>query len=264
MKGSDNVANRKSISKRTRFEVFKRDKFTCQYCGKSAPDVVLEIDHIKPVSKGGNNSMLNLVTSCFECNRGKTNVELSDDSVVKKQEKQLQELAQRREQLDMLLSWRACLSSLEDDYIQAVADIFLKNTNWGVSECGKKDIKKWLKEFSLKEVLEASVISIDSYYRGTEESWVKAFNKVSGICYTRRKQANDNRYYYANYTIKAIKENHWYCDIEKVRLFIFENVYNDEDFEKVKACLKISRNWTTFLQNMQNTFDSKFLDRRFE
>ena len=78
---------RKSISKKVRFEVFKRDKFTCQYCGKSAPDVVLEVDHIKPVSKGGNNSMLNLVTACFECNRGKTNTELSDDTVVKKQSK---------------------------------------------------------------------------------------------------------------------------------------------------------------------------------
>jgi len=35
-----------AISKRDRFEVFKRDKFTCQYCGKAAPDVVLHIDHI--------------------------------------------------------------------------------------------------------------------------------------------------------------------------------------------------------------------------
>jgi hypothetical protein len=255
---------RKSISKKVRFEVFKRDKFTCQYCGKSAPDVVLEVDHIKPVSKGGNNSMLNLVTACFECNRGKTNTELTDDTVVKKQAKQLEELAERREQLNMLLEWRAGLTDIEDDCVQAVIDIFLTRTDWGVSEHGKKAIKKWLKEFSLNEVLEATEISIDTYYAGTEESWDKAFNKVSGICYTRRKQANDNRYYYANYTIKSIRENNWYCDYEKVKLFIFENVFNDDDFEKVKCCLMASRNWTTFIENMQNTFNSKFLDRRFE
>ena len=49
---------RKSINKKIRFEVFKRDNFTCQYCGKSAPNVILEIDHITPVSKGGNNDLI--------------------------------------------------------------------------------------------------------------------------------------------------------------------------------------------------------------
>lgn len=36
------MSKRKSISKKLRFEVFKRDGFTCQYCGRMAPDVVLE------------------------------------------------------------------------------------------------------------------------------------------------------------------------------------------------------------------------------
>jgi 5-methylcytosine-specific restriction endonuclease McrA len=42
---------RKSISKKIRFEVFKRDSFTCQYCGSKSPDVTLVIDHIMPVAK---------------------------------------------------------------------------------------------------------------------------------------------------------------------------------------------------------------------
>ena len=45
---------RKSISKKIRFEVYKRDKFTCQYCGRKATDVILNVDHIEPISKGGN------------------------------------------------------------------------------------------------------------------------------------------------------------------------------------------------------------------
>lgn len=52
------MAKRKSISKRVRFEVFKRDSFCCQYCGKSAPDVVLVIDHIDPVSNGAMDTLL--------------------------------------------------------------------------------------------------------------------------------------------------------------------------------------------------------------
>lgn len=65
------MAERKSISKGKRFDIFRRDGFTCQYCGKQPPDVVLEVDHIRPVSKGGDNDDMNLVTACYDCNRGK-------------------------------------------------------------------------------------------------------------------------------------------------------------------------------------------------
>jgi len=65
------MAKRKSLSKKIRFEIFKRDGFTCQYCGKTPPQVILEVDHINPVISGGDNDVMNLITSCFDCNRGK-------------------------------------------------------------------------------------------------------------------------------------------------------------------------------------------------
>lgn len=65
------MPKRKAISKKDRFKVFKRDSFSCQYCGKSPPQVILELDHINPVSNGGDNSLDNLICSCFDCNRGK-------------------------------------------------------------------------------------------------------------------------------------------------------------------------------------------------
>lgn len=67
---------RKPLSKSIRFDVLNRDNFTCQYCGKSAPDVRLEVDHIKPVSKGGTDDLSNLVTACEACNKGKSNKEI--------------------------------------------------------------------------------------------------------------------------------------------------------------------------------------------
>ncbi len=70
------MSKRVQLSKKTRFEVFKRDGFTCQYCGATPPKSVLECDHIDPVSKGGTNDMYNLITSCFDCNRGKSNIKL--------------------------------------------------------------------------------------------------------------------------------------------------------------------------------------------
>lgn len=66
-----------AVSVRLRFEVFKRDAFTCRYCGRKTPEVVLEIDHVIPESEGGSDDAINLVTSCWECNRGKSNIPLN-------------------------------------------------------------------------------------------------------------------------------------------------------------------------------------------
>lgn len=54
---------RRPISQRMRFEVFKRDQFTCVYCWSHPPAAIMQIDHIEPVSKGGGNDLDNLVTS---------------------------------------------------------------------------------------------------------------------------------------------------------------------------------------------------------
>lgn len=68
---------RKAISKKKRFEIFKRDEFTCQYCGSFPPNVLLHLDHIIPVSKGGSNDEDNLITACEACNLGKSAIPLS-------------------------------------------------------------------------------------------------------------------------------------------------------------------------------------------
>ncbi|MDM3849949.1 MAG: HNH endonuclease [Aphanizomenon gracile PMC627.10] len=54
-----------------RFAVLQRDNHQCVSCGKSPPVVTLEVDHVIPFSKGGNNDINNLQTLCFKCNRGK-------------------------------------------------------------------------------------------------------------------------------------------------------------------------------------------------
>ena len=100
------ILKRKAISKKLRFEIYKRDKFTCQYCGRKAPDVVLNIDHIEPIANGGTNDILNLLTSCFDCNSGKSNIPLDKNEVLDKQRQQLEELQERREQIEMMFDWK--------------------------------------------------------------------------------------------------------------------------------------------------------------
>lgn len=64
-----------TVTKRTRFEVLRRDQHTCQYCGATAPGVTLQIDHVVPISLGGDDKPGNLVTSCADCNRGKASIQ---------------------------------------------------------------------------------------------------------------------------------------------------------------------------------------------
>ncbi len=61
----------RTIPASMRFEVFRRDDFTCVYCGRKAPDVVLHADHIVPWSAAGPTSLENLVAACSDCNLGK-------------------------------------------------------------------------------------------------------------------------------------------------------------------------------------------------
>lgn len=63
-----------TVSKRTRFEVLRRDDFACQYCGVKAPETGLTIDHVMPVALGGDDKPTNLVTACRECNSGKASI----------------------------------------------------------------------------------------------------------------------------------------------------------------------------------------------
>lgn len=55
------------ISKRKRRDVFERDNFTCQYCGKKYPEVRLSVTHKLPATRGGTQDFSNLITACVRC-----------------------------------------------------------------------------------------------------------------------------------------------------------------------------------------------------
>ncbi len=75
---------RKIMNDDIRYNVLKRDNYTCKICGAKASDgAKLHVDHIIPVSKGGKTVMSNLQTLCDRCNMGKSN-KMDDDMVCPK------------------------------------------------------------------------------------------------------------------------------------------------------------------------------------
>ncbi|MFQ5792649.1 MAG: HNH endonuclease [Acidobacteriota bacterium] len=55
----------------SRANIYIRDKYGCQYCGRRLPSTELTFDHIIPVSRGGRKDWENIVTCCIDCNRRK-------------------------------------------------------------------------------------------------------------------------------------------------------------------------------------------------
>ena len=62
---------RKSLTKRKKEQILKRDAYTCHYCGKMDGDAT--IDHLIPVTRGGSSKDSNLITACKGCNSDKGN-----------------------------------------------------------------------------------------------------------------------------------------------------------------------------------------------
>lgn len=65
------MSGRSPISKALRFQILRRDNHACRYCGAKAPDATLVVDHVMPVTLGGQTVAENLVTACQDCNQGK-------------------------------------------------------------------------------------------------------------------------------------------------------------------------------------------------
>lgn len=76
-----------AVSKRTRFEVLRRDAHTCRYCKSTTSP--LTVDHVTPVALGGTDDPSNLVAACKDCNAGKSSsspdaplvAQVADDAV---------------------------------------------------------------------------------------------------------------------------------------------------------------------------------------
>lgn len=175
------MSNRKPLSKRVRFEVFKRDLFTCQYCGRTPPAVVLECDHIEPVAEGGSDEEGNLVTACFDCNRGKAARLMSvvPESLAERGAR----VAEAEEQMAAYREiMRAREARQEADIWEVVHELYSTNET---TQARYSSIAQFLRRLPLDEVKEAAQIA-----RGAKPwSDPQRFRYFAGVCWNKIRDA---------------------------------------------------------------------------
>jgi len=259
------MANRKPVGKTLRFEVFKRDSFTCQYCGAKSPDVLLELDHIHPVADGGGNEVLNLLTSCVDCNRGKGARLLSDESLLAKQRRTLEELQERREQIEWMMECYRAAKSKEDIEWEAlskhVSAQLTKRVDDGHGWCLENGrvsagLRKQLKKLGLAHMLEATDTAFE-YYSDVDT----ALSKIVGIAIIKHREQTDPDYAIKSQVLNAAKRRCSYFTDSQARPLIEQarelGANKDELFHIANSCLGWT-NWCNKMSSLINRLEMSF------
>lgn len=172
--------SRIGLSKKTRFEVFKRDGFLCGYCGSHPPDAILEVDHVVPVAEGGGNEMDNLITACFACNRGKSDTPLRAVPASLKEKAEL--IKEREEQLEGYTAIRRAQQDRIERDMWEVADTLENDASTeGMRRDWLQSIKKFLEHLDVTTMVEAAQLA-----RARKPySSPQRFRYFCGICWNK-------------------------------------------------------------------------------
>lgn len=244
-----------SVSVRTRFEVFKRDRFQCSYCGKTPPDVLLELDHIIPRAAGGSDDVTNLTTACKDCNRGKGAGLLEEGTAPLVNRVTVDELAERVEQAKAYMDLLGGMAGLVDRQIGMVIDAWAHafgataeeratGTFWNLPR-GKvwpnePTIRRFLRALPLADVLEAVDIAASKFYAQSDEGACRYFY---GICHRAIKQGGSvSAPADPPVDVQAIRNEGWEsgASFENARIrhyFLARDEYGLETFADVVAAL---------------------------
>jgi hypothetical protein len=173
---------RQGISKKTRFDVFKRDGFKCQYCGAHPPQVLLHVDHILAVANGGKNNFDNFVTACEPCNLGKGARELT--CVPQSLSDKAKQVAEREEQLRGYSEILEFKRQRLDDETWRVLDVMRP----GVTNIPHNDymsVRRFIDRLGFHEVLD----SMDTAM-GSTASYRNKFKYFCGVCWGKIREEN--------------------------------------------------------------------------
>ena len=169
-----------TVSKTLRYQVLRRDGFTCRYCGGRAPDVALTVDHVIPSTLGGSDEPTNLITACRDCNSGKSATP-PDAAIV-------EDVDQRA------IQWAETMAAIAAEETQERAGLDWFITTWDGYRYGDKDdpqqipmpsnwrssVETWLRNGLTRADIEHAV---DTAMGNTKVPVEQVFRYMAGICW---------------------------------------------------------------------------------
>jgi 5-methylcytosine-specific restriction endonuclease McrA len=179
------TSKRKRVTQSKKKRIYSRDQYTCQYCGKQFQWKNLCVDHIIPLSKGGNGDDENLATACIECNKSKSDTmpdifaqkrgifplervskildTLKEKEEEKEEEKELEEEEEEEEEKDA----PAMKNELESQIDQAFRSVH-EYANWGKERAQVKKLARIVRSRSPTDPAGYISRMMDTYYRLTQ------------------------------------------------------------------------------------------------
>lgn len=179
-----------AVSTRTRFEVFKRDGFTCQYCGRNrdGDGVKLHVDHVIPCKEGGGDELENLVTACQDCNLGKAAKLLDERAPVADIDEQIEAMRARRAKLQTYAAEKQYEKALRDHEFATAWNYWFEA--WDAESLAKfhcpwqNVVRGYVDKIGVDEVKDAMDITVRKF------EWISAgaVRYFNGVC--KRKVAD--------------------------------------------------------------------------
>lgn len=161
-----------AVTQRTRFEVLRRDGHSCRYCGATAPDVKLTVDHVTPKALGGGDDPSNLVAACQQCNSGKASTSLDSEAVADIREDALRQAELLKQAYAVLVE----RMGQRDDYVDNVAEHLEYHRYRHVPDDWRGTIGRWFEMGVPEEIV------TDAIERAAKRETVSPYGRFKYMC----------------------------------------------------------------------------------
>lgn len=176
-----------AVSKSLRFQILRRDNHTCRYCGASAPDVKIGVDHVTPVAHGGTDTADNLVAACPDCNAGKAATDPGAALVADVAQDALRWKSAREAAAQMLAADHAVV----DEVVRAVIDEWERQWKGAglsghalIAADAETSIERWYERgLPLASLIRFVDVALRKYIGTRSMSQYKVWNYYAGCCW---------------------------------------------------------------------------------
>jgi hypothetical protein len=255
--------------KRIKYEVFEKDSFKCQFCGKGVPLVTLQLIRIQDTQQ--NDEWLDtafLSTSCKICEKKKSGV---DEKILNNGYLSIDELEERLQQLKMLINWRRGMLNIRKQQLANLVSYWEKKLpGFSVDNDQKKFMATYISKYSSDEIKSAMDMAVDKFIKYSDDGILDknsirtAFAKIPDICLTKTEIVSTHESDGLQRIHDQLKSNiDGFFDSRRANQWLSYARSWEVQIEDLYKMATSVRSWTQFSVNIDNMVEKQkyFLSR---